>query len=645
MLQIVIGVEIHSFEYDKEKQTRKGALPMTKQRKLRHLEYYDLQAEYDDLYAKSKQGATFTHLMELIANENNIKLAYRNIKRNGGSNTPGVDKLNIHDIEKVDAEKYVEIIQRKLAWYKPKPVKRVEIPKPNGKTRPLGIPTMIDRLVQQCILQVLEPICEAKFHERSNGFRPNRGAEHAIAQCYRMIQMQKLYFVVDIDIQGFFDNVNHSKLIKQMWNLGIQDKKLLSVIKEMLKAPIVMPDGTVVKPTKGTPQGGILSPLLSNIVLNELDWWISSQWETMPTRKQYYHQISYNGTENMGHTYRALRTTNLKEMYIIRYADDFKIFCRKRSDAQKVFIATEQWLWDRLKLQISREKSKIVNLKRHYSEFLGFELKAVKKNGGYVVRSHMTDKAMRKETDMLIKQIKYIQNPKDAREEGAAVNIYNSMVWGIHNYYRYATDVTLDCRKIQFQLNRVFKNRLGKRLKKHGEIKNKYIFEHYGKSKQMRYVCNVPMCPVGYIQTRNPMYKKKSICKYTVDGRSEIHKNQKFDEGVIAVMHMLARSFSKSRSIEYQDNRISRYAAQYGKCAVTGKVLWIDEIHCHHILPVSMGGTDDYSNLVIVHEDVHKLIHATLLETITAYRNILKPTKSMLNKINKYRLAVGNTAI
>ena len=296
---------------------------MTKQRKLRNLEYYDLQAEYDNLYAQSKQGATFTHLMELIANENNIKLAYRNIKRNSGSNTPGADNLNIHDIEKLDSEKYVEIIQRKLAWYKPKPVRRVEIPKPNGKTRPLGIPTMIDRLVQQCILQVLEPICEAKFHERSNGFRPNRSTEHAIAQCYRMIQMQKLYFVVDIDIQGFFDNVNHSKLIKQMWNLGIRDKKLLSVIKEMLKAPIVMPDGMVVKPTKGTPQGGILSPLLSNIVLNELDWWITSQWEAMPTRKNYF-MVMEDGTGNNGHTYRALRTTNLKEMYIVRYADDFK---------------------------------------------------------------------------------------------------------------------------------------------------------------------------------------------------------------------------------------------------------------------------------------------------------------------------------
>ena len=219
------------------------------------------------------------------------------------------------------------------------------------------------------------------------------------------------------------------------------------------------------------------------------------------------------------------------------------------------------------------------------------------------------------------------------------------MVWGIHNYYRYATDVTLDCRKIQFQLNRKHKNRFGKRLKKHGEIKNKYILEHYGKSRQMRFICNVPMCPVGYIQTRNPMYKKKSVCKYTVMGRSEIHKNLKFDESVITVMHMLARSFDKNRSIEYQDNRISRYAAQYGKCAVTGKVLWIDEIHCHHILPVSDGGKDDYSNLVIVHEDIHKLIHATLPETIAAYRNLFKLTKPMLNKINKYRQAVGNTAI
>lgn len=206
-----------------EKNSPKGVLPMTKQKKLRHLEYYDLQNYFDNLYAKSKQGELFTNLMELITSEENIRLAYRNIKRNAGSATGGVDNYTIKDIEKISAEKLVEIIQSKFRFYRPKPVRRVEIPKENGKIRPLRIPTIIDRIVQQCILQVLEPICEAKFHERNNGFRPNRSAEHALAQCYRMIQIQHLHFVVDIDIKGFFDNVNHSKLIRQMWSMGIRD--------------------------------------------------------------------------------------------------------------------------------------------------------------------------------------------------------------------------------------------------------------------------------------------------------------------------------------------------------------------------------------------------------------------------------------
>lgn len=190
----------------------------------------------------------------------------------------------------------------------------------------MGIPTIFDRLVQQCILQVLEPICEAKFHERSNGFRSNRSAEHAMAQFYKIIQTQNLYFVVDIDIKGFFDNVNHNKLINQMWTLGIRDKQLICIIKAMLKAPVVLPNGDIQHPKCGTPQGGILSPLLSNIVLNELDWWISSQWENMPTHQKYKCGINKSGTPKKWSIYNALRKTNLKEMYIVRYTDDFKIF-------------------------------------------------------------------------------------------------------------------------------------------------------------------------------------------------------------------------------------------------------------------------------------------------------------------------------
>lgn len=616
---------------------------MTKQKKLRHSEYYDLQPTFDKLYADSGQGKIFTKLMGIISSEENIRLAYRNIKKNGGSNTAGTDGKTIADIEKMTVEEYACLVQRKLAYYKPKPVRRVEIPKPNGKMRPLGIPTMIDRLVQQCILQVMEPICEAKFFERSNGFRPNRSAENAIAQCYKMIQLQNLHFVVDVDIKGFFDHVNHTKLIQQIWHMGIRDKKLFCIIREMLKAPIVMPNGEMIYPTEGTPQGGILSPLLSNIVLNELDWWIASQWENMPTSYEYKCEIRPNGTKNKSSIYGAFRnTTNLKEVYIVRYADDFKLFCRKRSDAEKVFIATKHWLKERLRLDISEEKSKIINLKRHYSEFLGFELKAVRKRKGYVVKSHMTPKAIMRETDKLIAQVKQIAHAQDRDDESKEITLYNSMAIGIHNYYRFATMIATDCEQIHRKVSTVMKNRLYGRLSKKGQINEVYFRKHYGDSKQIRFVSSKTVVPVGYIKTQTPMFKKKKVCKYTPDGREEIHKNLKINT---TVMLMLMRIKEPHRSVEYMDNRISLYAAQYGKCAVTGKELWVDEIHCHHKLPRCKGGTDKYENLVILHRDIHLLIHATTPETIAAYLNLIKPDRKMLEKINNLRLLAGNASI
>ncbi|MDD3833576.1 MAG: group II intron reverse transcriptase/maturase [Oscillospiraceae bacterium] len=605
-----------------------------KQKKLRHAEYYDMTTVFDNLYAESKSGKVFTGLMKIIQSEENIKLAYRNIKRNSGSMTAGADKLTIRNLEKISEDKFIATVQRKLAFYKPKPVRRVEIPKPNGKTRPLGIPAIWDRIVQQCILQVLEPICEAKFFERSNGFRPNRSTEHALAQCYKMVHQYGLHFVIDIDIKGFFDNVNHTKLKKQMWDMGIRDKQLLCIISEMLKAPIVMPDGHMELPEKGTPQGGLCSPLFSNIVLNELDWWIASQWENLPMHNKYSMPQSMNGTLCRGYINRLLKKSNLKEMYIIRYADDFKIFCRKRSDADKAFIAVKQWLADRLKLQINEEKSKVINLKRSYSEFLGFKLKAVKKNNSYAVKSHMSDKAIKRETDKLINQVIKIQNPSEIKESALAINLYNSMVWGIHNYYRYATHISLDCRKIARRVDTVLKNRMRNRLKRSGTLENGYIKEKYGMSKQIRFVNNRPICPIGYVQTKNPLYKKKRICKYTVDGREEIHKNLRIN---MIILHRLMRVSAVNESIEFMDNRISLFASQLGRCAVTKRTLEFEDIHCHHIIPKKYGGKDNYSNLIIVHKHVHMLLHAKTPETINAYLDLLKPNSKMLIKINKLR--------
>ena len=608
-----------------------------KKARLRNAEYYDLQNTLDKLYAESKNNCCFRHLMQYVASEDNIKLAYRNIKKNKGSKTAGADGKTIEDLNKWSISNLISHIQKRLKWYQPNKIRRVEIPKDNGKTRPLGIPTIMDRLIQQCFLQILEPICEAKFFERSNGFRPNRSAENAISQVYKMIQTQHLYFVVDVDIKSFFDNVNHGKLLKQMWTMGIQDKQLLKIISLMLKAEVA----GIGFPEKGTPQGGIISPLLSNIVLNELDWWVTSQWETLPTRKIYKGKELKTGTVDRSSTYVALRKSNLKECYIVRYADDFKIFCRKRSDAVKIFEAVKLWLKERLGLEISPEKSKIVNLKKSYSEFLGFKITATTKGKDkkgkpkYVVKSILTDKAIRKIKKKASQTVKLIEKPINDKEEFKHITFYNSYVIGVHNYYRYATHVRKVFDKIAFQISRKFYARTKRKLKRHGKPLCGYIKEHYGKSREIRYINGNPIIPLGYVQHKNPMDKKKVINNYTAEGRAEIHKM--LETVNIAVLHYMMRNPILNRSMEYNDNRLSLYCASHGKCSITGKILEIGNIHCHHKIPYSISHDDSYGNLILICQEAHILIHAVNSEVIQHYKSLLNLNAQQIGKINKLR--------
>ena len=477
--------------------------------------------------------------------------------------------------------------------YTPKSVRRKEIPKPNGSTRPLGIPCIWDRLVQQCIKQVMEPICEARFSNNSYGFRPNRSVENAIAATYRLMQKSGLHYVVEFDIKGFFDNVDHSKLIKQLWSLNIRDKELLYVIRRILKAPILMPDGHTEHPTKGTPQGGIISPLLANVVLNELDHWIESQWQCNPVTENYAYRENAAGCPIQSHAYRAMRNTRLKEMYIVRYADDFRILCRTREQADRTLIAVTQWLKERLRLDVSPEKTRVVDVRRSYSEFLGFKIRLRKKGKKYVVQSHMCDKAYKKVKASLTKQVGNIKFPRKGRGEAGEVRLFNSMVMGIQNYYQLATDISIDCGDIGRTVNTVLKNRLksGKthRLKKEG----------------------------------------RDLTKMEIQDDLRINT---------FLLLQLMRAPTYSRSTEYADNRISLFSAQWGKCAVTGKKFQcISEIHCHHKKPKGIGGSDKYENLVLVLAPVHELIHAVDEDTIRSYLTALKLDTSQLTKLNKLR--------
>jgi len=610
--------------------------------RIRNSKYYDLVNVQDELYARSCRGENFYDLMQYINSRENILMAYRNIKKNGGSKTPGVDGKDITYLGNMTEEQYLKTIRAKLQWFVPKPVKRVEIPKTGDptKTRPLGIPCIVDRIVQQCFKQVLEPIMEAKFYKYSFGFRPLRSAENAFATCCHTVTCGVMHFVVDVDIKGFFDNVNHDKLIKQLWQLGIKDKKCICIIKEMLKAPIVLPDKTKIYPDKGTPQGGILSPLLANVYLNELDWWIASQWVEFPSKHQY---AAPNAM------YQSLRRySNLKEMRIVRYADDFKIFCRDIKTAEKVFEATTAWLKERLYLDISPEKSGITNLRRKWTDFLGFEFKVSHKKEvssdyhqkGFTKKSWVTigrikRKALKRIENQLIEQLKLIENPKNDDEQVRNIRIYNQMVMGIHNYYRYASRVYFDLDPLQKRLS----NRMFNRIEGFTTIKpidatiHKEFQERYGKSKMMRYIKQSPIVPIGYIKFNYPSMFDQKANEYSPEGR----KHQKATLGCsIKKIQQLMKQASFG-SIEYQDNRISLFSAQKGKCAILNIELEINDIHCHHILPRKLGGTDKYENLIILHRDMHVLIHSTNDETIRYYMQLYNINQKQLTKINKLR--------
>jgi len=609
-----------------------------KKQKLRNNEYYDMQDIFDDLHEKACRNYKFHDLMQIISGEDNILLAYRNIKKNKGSKTKGTDGRTIEHYKDLPEEMFVKYFQNKLANYHPKSVRRVEIPKDYqpGKTRPLGIPCMDDRIIQQCILQVLEPICEAKFHNHSYGFRPNRGTSHAIARANFLMHNSTFHYVVDIDIKGFFDNVNHGKLLKQMWHLGIQDKNLLSIVGRILKSEIK----GIGKPDKGTPQGGIISPLLSNIVLNELDWWLSNQWETIKTARSYAQKDG---------KYPVLRkTSRLKEFFFVRYADDFKVFCKDYKTAKKIFASTEQWLKERLGLDVNPNKSKITNVCKGKTEFLGLALFVKEKKGKTIVRSNISDKAKKTMQIKLKEQIKVIQQETTPDQ----VNKLNAMILGMHQYYNMATRCYLDFNDINFIVSRSLFNRLrGKTKKVKGRIKKpeiepkksrtfqKLYGKYYGKPKVVAGITIFPIQTCSFIPPRG---FSQEINKYTEHGRQLIH-NRLHNTNDIVKYLLNCKEYDKS--VEYNDNRISLMAGQNGKCGVTGETLIILNMVCHHKKPREVGGTDKYDNLVWLKTEVHGLVHAVHPETINKYLQILNLDNKALKKVNSLRLLAENLEI
>jgi RNA-directed DNA polymerase len=328
-----------------------------------------------------------THdLMERVCELGNLRRAYRQVVSNRGS--AGIDRMTVEELGPWTA-KNIQALRASLltGTYEPQEIRGVAIPKPSGGTRTLGIPTVVDRLVQQAILQVLQPLCDPGFSDHSYGFRPGRSAHQALKKAKAYVD-EGFVKVVDMDLEKFFDRVNHDILMSRLAK-RFQDKRLLLVIRRFLSAGM-MQDGVCNPREEGVPQGSPLSPLLSNILLDALD----------------------KELEHRGHRF-------------VRFADDCNIYVRSQVAAERVLQSVENWLWKRLRLKINRSKSAAGNT--YTRKFLGYR----------VTREHLI--AAPESIQRLKDKLRNLTRRRLPKSLETRVEKLNQLIIGWTSYFRLAS--------------------------------------------------------------------------------------------------------------------------------------------------------------------------------------------------------------
>lgn len=396
----------------------------------------ELKQTLDFLYEKSKEGIAFTGLVEAMVNEVTIVTAIHNMKSNKGSKTAGVDQMKMDKYLQMPKEDLIALIRDNFSNYKPKPARRVYIPKKNGKQRPLGIPTVLDRIIQECVRIIIEPICEARFYPHSYGFRPYRAQKHAIRDIVNVINASTFsqdqpVWAVEGDIKGCFDNIDHRILLKKIWRIGIHDKRVIKMIHQMLKAGYIE-SGTLNDTNLGTMQGGILSPLLSNVYLNDFDWFVGRMY------MEPHRQCKYKCNDT-----RRLKWSGVTPKYNFRFADDWVILTSTEQEAYRLKRMLTKYFRNKMKLELSQEKTFVTDLRTEGIHFLGFVVKAEKKRRTPDPRT-WTDNLVGKplpDMERLKDKIQKIAN--EVREIGeitersvqaAQIQRVNSMIVGLAQY-------------------------------------------------------------------------------------------------------------------------------------------------------------------------------------------------------------------
>src|SRR5690625_4025337 len=329
---------------------------------------------------------------------------------------------------------------------------------------------------------------------------------------------------------------------------------------------------------------------------------------------------------------------------MFQWSTCLKVLCRTRSQAIKMNYAIKDFLKTRLHLETSEEKSKVVNLKKNSSEFLGFSFR-VKRKGktrfGHVARSNMTKKAKSSAYIKIKESIKAIQK----KPCNKTVWHYNTVVMGIQNYYAPATEIMNNLSELNSHLNKTLYNRL-KSLRKEAkftDMSNTLQKRYKGNKSRLYKIQNIVFIPIYAQRHKTNLCFSQDICNYTANGRDKIHNNLKAISK--SVLSYVMKNFIPNRTIEYNDNRISRFIAQYGRCAISGVELGRNDWHCHHKIPYHISKDDKYSNLIVLHESVHRLVHLKDVEKINVLLTVLNLNNKQKEKLNQLRKSCQNNSI
>lgn len=614
-----------------------------------------LKEKLDFIYAKSKEGRVFHGLWELAFNPVTITTAIHNIKSNKGAKTPGIDERDIDYYLQMPYEELIELVIRTAKNYHPKPVKRVYIPKTNGKMRPLGIPTILDRIIQECIRIVIEPIAEAKFYPQSYGFRPYRATRHAIGQVIHYINTSKSsppIYVIEGDIKGCFDNINHRILLQKCYRIGIHDKRILAMIKEMLRAGYIENDLYHITEL-GTPQGGTISPILANIYLNDFDWTIGRMY-----------QYPRQQCKNINKDRQRLKRNGITPKYLVRYADDWVIMTTTEKEAHRLLKYLRKYFKHRLKLELSEDKTVITNITQKPIKFLGFLIKAENKRktpsdphpNRLVGKPYPDPEKVKEQIREINKEIQKLKEiPKDIDKAIQIENI-NAKIIGIAEYWKTGicsnTFKYID-NKIQRCAFKVFKTIYPKTLQEHYVELNKLNNrpQRHAKYKAKTLAVKVKDMYIGITKAfithshwEEKPYNQK-MTPYTKEGRQlylkQFNNRKRLPLDRPPLYNTNTLIHSKNHTIynfEYFMNREYAYNRDKGRCRICGKPLEEGNRHCHHLKPwLPLEQVNKVPNLAWLCIKCHKIVHGK--DDIPGRYN-----KKQIEKIKKYRelLQKGN---